>query len=155
MPSLTHFITAPAFHRKRIFHNQLFGELLTECLMRWRRSSGVLLHDYVIMPDHVHLLITVPAELEAQSAVQQLQRSFVEGLGNQYGYSGEVWERDFRVIEVRSLDDCERYTRMIRSNPVRNGFCDHPGEYRMSSKSSRWVLDPLPEGLREITAQAV
>jgi putative transposase len=155
MSALTHFITASTFHRKRLFHNERYGELLTDCLMRWRGTSDVLLHDYVIMPDHIHLLITVSEECATVSAVQQLQATFAKDLGRQYGYSGEIWEPNFRDVEVRDLQECERCTRMIHSNPVRVGFCEKPTEYRMSSKASRWVLDPLPEDLQGITAQAI
>jgi putative transposase len=153
--SATHFITAPTFHRKRLFHNELFGELLTETLMRWRLTADVLVHDYVIMPDHVHLLITARGDTDATAAIGTLQKWFAEDLSRQYGYGGEVWEPEFRDREVRDASECAECARMIHSNPVRVGFCDKPGEYRMSSKSSRWVLDPLPLSLRPMELQAI
>lgn len=142
--SATHFITAPTFHRKRVFQNERYGELLTEALMVWRQERALLLHDYVIMPDHVHLLVTVPDNTDVTAAVHSLQERLVEDLNRQYGYDGKVWEPQFRVLEVRDAEECETCVRQIHSNPVRVGFCDQPGEYRMSSRSSRWMLDPLP-----------
>jgi putative transposase len=143
--SATHFITAPTFHRKRVFQNELFGEVLTEALMRWRHEQALLLHDYVIMPDHVHLLITVQDKTDVTAAVQSLQHGLAEELSRQYGYGGKVWEPHFRDLEVHDAEECAECVRQIHSNPVRVGFCDKPGEYRMSSRSSRWMLDPLPE----------
>lgn len=145
--SATHFLTLPTFHRKRIFQNERFGEVLTEVLMESRQRFEVLLHDYVIMPDHVHLLLTAGGEAAA-TVVSGVQRKFADEITRQYGYSGEVWEPEFRDQQVKTAKDCAECTKHIHSNPVRVGFCDKPGQYRMSSTASRWVLDPLPEALR-------
>ncbi len=148
--SATHFITAPTFHRKRLFQNQKYGDLLTETLLSFREGNPVQIHDYVIMPDHIHVLLTTYGDLPATDAIQKLQRSFAAELAQQFGYRGEVWETSFHDDEITSAKDCARCVAKIHSNPVRTGFCDKPGEYRMSSKSSRWVLDPLPANLREL-----
>ena len=144
----THFITIKTFHRKRIFQNELYGEIFTESLMRWRQAEEALVHDYVIMPDHVHLLVSAGSAHKIAEDVRKLQRVFSDELSRQYGYAGEIWDSYLRDIEVTNAMDCERCAQMIHSNPVRVGFCEKDGEYRMSSKSSRWVLDPVPESLR-------
>ena len=148
--SATHFVTAPTFHRKRLFQNQKYGDLLTETLMGFRENHAVQIHDYVIMPDHVHVLFTTYGDLPADEAIQQLQRRFAEEVAREFGYDGEVWETSFHNDKVTTAEECSRCVKKIHSNPVRNGFCEKPGEYRMSSKSSRWVLDPLPQNLREL-----
>jgi putative transposase len=146
--SATYLITAPTFHRKRVFQNQRFGEVLTQILMRCREQQHFLLHDYVIMPDHAHLLLTTSADAEPGSIVKRFQQAVVDELFRDFGYSGEIWGA---ALSERRIDSPERYAeaaRQIHSNPVRGGFCDREGEYRMSSRASRWVLDPLPESLR-------
>lgn len=146
--SLTHFITAPTFHHKRIFQNERYGDLLTDVVMHWRQKASVQVHDYVVMPDHVHLLITLRKTEETASALRQLKDKFAEELRAQFGYDGEVWDAGFGDQIVETAEQSEECARHIHSNPVRVGYCDSPGEYRMSSRSSRWVLDPLPEKLR-------
>ena len=146
--SATHFITVPTFHRKRVFHNELYGELLTDVLMRWRQLASVQLHDYVVMSDHVHLLVTMKKSADPVAVLNQLKEQFTEELRAQYGYHGEVWDTSFGDQLVATLDQSEECAQHIHSNPVRVGYCDAPGEYRMSSRSSRWILDPLPEHLR-------
>jgi putative transposase len=152
--SATHFITLPTFHRKRIFQNERFGEVLTEVLMHGRRHLEILLHDYVIMPDHVHLLLTTRDDVPAAPLVDALQKKFAKEIALQFGYSGEVWESQFKDQKIKSPQDCVECAKHIHSNPVRVGFCDKPGEYRMSSTGSRWVLDPLPEALRTESTQS-
>jgi REP-associated tyrosine transposase len=149
--SATHFITLPTFHRKRIFQNERFGEVLTEVLMHSRRQFDILLHDYVIMPDHAHLLLT--GEVPVAQLINALQKEFAKEIALQFGYAGEVWESQFDDQEIKSAKDCAECAKHIHSNPVRVGFCDKPGEYRMSSTGSRWLLDPLPEALRAETTQ--
>lgn len=146
--SSTFLITAPTFHRKRIFQNERYGEALTEILMRCRQESRLLLHDYVLMPDHMHLLVTGPVNVDVVGAVHELQAAFVEVLRREFGYSGEVWGENILAREVRDSAEYVEAARHIHSNPVRVGFCHDEAEYRLSSKASRWVLDPLPEHLR-------
>lgn len=147
--SATHFVTAPTFHHKRLFQNELYGELLTEVLMRWRQEASVQVHDYVLMADHLHLLITIRKTAETVTVLKQLKDRFTQELRAQYGYQGEVWDASFGDKLVETAEQSEECARHIHSNPVRGGYCDRPGEYRMSSQASRWVLDPLPEHLRE------
>ncbi len=147
MPS-TYLVTAPTFHRKRIFQNERYGEALTEILMRGRQAADLLLHDYVIMPDHVHLLVTAKSQADVLSAVNSLRQSFVEELKREFGYSGEIWDAVVREREIGNAQEYADAVRHIHSNPVRVGFCETPAAYRMSSRSSRWILDPLPENLR-------
>lgn len=146
----THFVTVPTFHRKRIFQNQLFGELFSELLMQYRQQHNILLHDYVVMPDHVHLLLTVGDGFEVSHLSSTLLRAFADELGREYGYRGEVWETNLRDRVLQTAEQCTACTRQIHSNPVRGGFCDEPAAYPMSSRASRWVLDPLPESLRTL-----
>jgi putative transposase len=118
--------------------------------MQFRQQNDLLIHDYVIMPDHLHLLFTLHGELKADAAVRRLQKAFAESLEREFRYSGEVWRKGFEPKEVQSADECRAVMQKIHSNPVRKGFCDDPRAYRLSSTSSRWVLDPLPDSLRAL-----
>lgn len=146
--SATYLITAPTFHRKRVFQNQRFGEVLAELLMHCRRQYDFLLHDYVIMPDHVHLLLTAAADADIATIVKGFELAFSDELERQYGYSGKLWGDEVSQRKIETAEEYAEAARHIYSNPVRGGFCDREGEYRMSSRSSRWVLDPLPGSMR-------
>jgi putative transposase len=146
--SETHFITIPTFHRKRLFQNQRFGDLLAETLMQCCKQQKILLHDYVIMPDHVHLLITIQQGTTVADVVHLVQSGLEEELSRQYGYAGEVWAHPYRDQPLEHAEECAAAVRFIQSNPVRLGFCQQAREYAMSSKASRWMLDPLPEPLK-------
>lgn len=94
---------------------------------------GCAVHAYVLMPNHVHLLLT-PSTADATSRVmQQLGRRYVREFNAAYGRTGTLWEGRFRS----SLIDSERYflvcQRYIEQNPVRAGIVRDPGEYPWSS----------------------
>ena len=97
------------------------------------RDSGVALHGYVLMDDHVHLLAT-PATAEALGkAMQRLGRRYVPAFNARHGLSGSPWQGRFRAAPI----DAEQYLlaclRHLEANPVRHGLVVVPEDYRWSS----------------------
>lgn len=93
------------------------------------------LHAYVLMTNHVHLLLT-PATAEGVSQLmKQLGQTYVQYVNRTYGRSGTLWEGRFKSC----LTEDEAYVlacyRYIESNPVRAGIVAHPGAYPWSSHS--------------------
>lgn len=94
---------------------------------------GCRIHAYVLMTNHVHLLLT-PTSAESPSAVlQSVGRRYVRHINHVYRCSGTLWEGRFKS----SLIDSERYllvcSRYIELNPVRARMVEQPGDYRWSS----------------------
>lgn len=107
------------------------------CYANWLYEAsvkyGVKLHAWVLMTNHVHLLMT-PSTNEAVSRVlQQVGRRYVRYFNEQQGRSGTLFEGRFKaslVDSVRYLLTCQRY---IELNPVRAGMVEDPSDYRWSS----------------------
>jgi putative transposase len=94
---------------------------------------GGRIHAYVLMTNHVHLLITPDRENALSEIMQSIGRRYVRYVNKEHGRSGTLWEGRFKASLVQSeryLLTCYRY---IELNPVRAGMVDHPGEYRWSS----------------------
>jgi putative transposase len=94
---------------------------------------GCLVHAYVLMTNHVHLLVT-PARAESLPRVMQsLGRRYVRAINAAYRRSGTLWEGRYRAAPI----DTEAYflacCRYIELNPVRAGMVVHPRDYRWSS----------------------
>jgi putative transposase len=97
------------------------------------RRYQVALHAYVLMTNHVHLLMT-PREADGVSRVMQsLGRRYVQYVNRTYRRCGTLWESRHKA----SLVDAEHYLlachRYIELNPVAAGMVSHPGDYRWSS----------------------
>lgn len=97
------------------------------------RLFDCAVHAYVLMTNHVHLLIT-PEEVRGPSRMMQaVGRRFVSHINRRHHRTGTLWEGRFRSALVDSehyLLVCSRY---IELNPVRAGMVQHPGQYRWSS----------------------
>lgn len=91
------------------------------------------LHAYVLMTNHVHLLITPRSRDAIGRAVQQLGRHYVRYFNDRYRRTGTLWEGRFKSVPI----DTESYLllcmRYIELNPVRAAMVARPSEYRWSS----------------------
>jgi REP-associated tyrosine transposase len=142
----TFFITTVAWQRAPIFRVEARARLLIEVLFDYRDQGRYLLHEFVVMPDHIHLLITPATDISVERAVQ-----FIKG-----GYSYrlrkiekmQVWQESFTNHRIRDAEDYERHCEYIRLNPVRAGLVRAAGEYSFSSANAKYRLDDVPRGLK-------
>jgi putative transposase len=94
---------------------------------------GCLIHAYVLMTNHVHLLVTPRREDSLPRAMQSLGRRYVRFINAAHRRSGTLWEGRYRAAPI----DTESYflacCRYVELNPVRAGMVRHPRDYRWSS----------------------
>lgn len=115
------------------------------CLDEACRTHGCEVHAYVLMTNHVHLLLTPSHERSISKALQSVGRRYVEHVNRGYGRTGTLWQGRYRA----TLIDSERYLftcmRYIELNPVRAGLVAAPGAYRWSSYAGNGEgrADPL------------
>jgi putative transposase len=96
-------------------------------------KNDLALHAYVLMTNHVHLLVTPNQPFSITHTMQDTGRKFVHYINSTYKRTGSLWEGRFKS----SLIDSEAYLltcmRYIEMNPVRAGMVQHPGDYQWSS----------------------
>jgi len=105
-----------------------------------------LLHEFVVMPDHIHLLLTPAYEIAVERAVQ-----FIKG-----GYSYQlrkvekiqVWQESFTNHRIRDAEDFDRHSEYVRMNPVRARLVGDAAAYPFSAAGSAFRLDAMPQGLK-------
>jgi putative transposase len=96
-------------------------------------AEKVSVHAYVLMTNHVHLLVTPLTEQGAGRLMKGLGFRYVQSVNRAYGRTGTLFEGRFRsclIDSERYLLACQRY---IELNPVRAGLVGDPGAYRWSS----------------------
>ena len=97
------------------------------------KDSGCALHAYVLMTNHVHLLLTPPEAESVPKLVISLGRRYVQYINKTYRRTGTLWDSRYKSSLVQAethLLQCQRY---IELNPVRAGMVDDPALYRWSS----------------------
>jgi putative transposase len=118
---------SPCFFADEDYHCYLHW--LKEASNKWRCA----IHAYVLMTNHVHLLLT-PADPQGPAKLMQsVGRRYVQYINRHYRRTGTLWEGRFKSSAVQAdtyLLTCQRY---IELNPVRAGMVIDPGQYRWSS----------------------
>ena len=142
----TYFITASTFQKQNLFQCDRMGQLFIEVLLHYRQQGKYLLHEFVLMPDHFHLLITPTLTLER--ALQLIKGGFSYRARKELHFAGEVWQPSFYDRRVRDGEECEAFRQYIRLNPVKRGLAPAEEAYAYSSAAPGFILDPLPQRLK-------
>lgn len=91
------------------------------------------MHDFVVMQNHVHILLTVPPETNLESVMQLIKGGFSYRARKAYGFSGEIWQRGFSDVFVPDHASFLVHRKYIEQNPVKAGLASAPEEYPFGS----------------------
>ncbi len=127
--SRTFFATTKTSMGQRLLQSERNAMLLVDVLRSYVAARKFLLHDFVIMPDHVHLLMTVHEDMTIEKAMQLIKGRFSYRLKHEFQYLGEVWQRGFSEARADDQESFLRYREYIAQNPVKAGLADSPGQY--------------------------
>ncbi len=98
--------------------------LLIDVLRSNVAAGKFQLHDFVIMPDHLHLLMTLPGDVTVEKAMQLINGGFSYRLKRDLGYQGEVWQRGFSEVRISDRQSFLQHREYIVRNPVKAGLVD-------------------------------
>jgi putative transposase len=138
-------VTTETWGRRSLLNNERWAKLLIDTLYHYR-GSAYLLHEFVIMPDHFHALISPQTSLE--KAVQFIKGGFSYRTKKELGSNMEVWQKGFQDHRIRDAGDYAEHVRYIHENPVKERLCERPEEFPYSSAHRGFELDPVPQGLK-------
>ena len=127
-PSRTFFVTTKTSMGRALLQSERNATLLIEVLRSYVAARKFRLHDFVVMPDHVHLLITVDGDMTIERAMQFIKGGFSYQLKKRFGYSGEVWQRGFSEVRVEGRESFLQHREYIAQNPVKARLAGSPEE---------------------------
>ena len=145
IPSFPHHLIQRGNNRQAIFFYDEDRRFYLRCLLQAKINCQCRIYSYVLMTNHVHLLVEPCGEGHLGRLMQSVGRRYVRYVNQTYGRSGTLWEGRFKSAVV-SRDEylavCSRY---IELNPVRAGMVKLPGDYPWSSYGFRALgrRDPL------------
>ncbi|MCN4144265.1 MAG: transposase [Thiohalomonas sp.] len=133
LPGIAQHIIQRGNNRQACFFSEQDYVIYLDKLNEYSKKYNVQIHSYILMTNHVHLLLT-PEEPDGVSRLlQSLGRYYVGYINQSYQRSGTLWEGRFKS----TLVDTENYllivSRYIELNPVRAKMVVHPAEYPWSS----------------------
>ena len=158
----THFLTFSCYQRRPLL-NAIESKLIFEsALERVRLSFGLRVYGYVVMPEHVHLLISEPDGApfkpssglsggESPRSLADAIKSLKQGVSRRlisdsapfkpsFGLSGvsgdgtrHFWQKRYYDVNVRDHSQFMEKLRYIHRNPVKRGLCERPEDWEWSS----------------------
>jgi putative transposase len=143
----TYMVTSSTWERRALFRNERWARLLIDTLYHYR-GSAYLLHEFVVMPDHFHILLTPRTSLE--KTVQFIKGGFSYRAKKELDSNLEVWQKGFSDHRIRDAGAYLQHVDYIRQNPVRKNICERAEEYPYSSATAAVEPDPVPQGLKPI-----
>lgn len=133
IPDVTFHVVQRGNDRGRTFFEDGDFKRYLLLLRRISRRYATDVHAYVLMSNHVHLLMTSRRQHGISLTMQQLGSAYVRYVNDRYARTGTLWEGRFRSSPVDSDYYCLACYRYIELNPVRAGMVAAPEDYRWSS----------------------
>jgi putative transposase len=136
LPGIPLHVIQRGNNRQACFYQDRDRRLYLDWLTEYAAGNHCAIHAYVLMNNHVHLLLTPTFATSAGNMMKALGQRYVQYINRNYQRSGTLWEGRFRSCMIQDqayLFTCQRY---IELNPVRAKMVAHPVEYRWSSYRS-------------------
>jgi putative transposase len=144
LPGIPHHVIQRGNNRSAMFAGTADYLFFRECLAIGSLQHSCLIHAYVLMTNHVHLLATAGTPNGLSRFMQSVGCRYVHYFNRTYGRTGTLWEGRYRATPIdtdRYLLACYRY---IELNPVRAGMAEDPAAYPWSSYRANALGYPDP-----------
>ena len=128
-PSRIFFATTKTSMGKRLLQSERNANLLVDVLRSLIAEHRFKLRDFVIMPDHIHLVIEVGGDMTIEKAMQLIKGRFSHRLTKEFEHLGEVWQRGFAEAQIMNKAELETHRAYIAENPVKAGLVDSAENY--------------------------
>ncbi|NOQ88295.1 MAG: transposase [Gammaproteobacteria bacterium] len=133
LPDVPCHIIQRGNNRDATFFAEQDYQFYLECLYDAAKKYHVKIHAYVLMTNHVHLLMTPQLKESISLVMQSIGRRYVQYINKEYRRTGTLWESRHKA----SLIDAESYllvcSRYIEMNPVNANMVNHPSQYKWTS----------------------
>ena len=128
--------------------------ILIECMLRYRDEGAFLLHEFVVMPNHAHLILTPAEDTALEKAIQLIKGGSSHEIHRRRELRLQIWQAGFHEESVRDLNDYRRKAEYIRMNPVRARLVERPEDWPHGSASGNFRMDGIPERLKALASAA-
>jgi putative transposase len=125
----TFFVSTRTAGGRALFQTERMATLLIDVFRSKMRARKFTIHEFVIMPNHLHILMTIPGETSIEEAMQFIKGGFSFRARHELGFHGEIWQRGFSDVHITDQLSFSQHQEYIRNNPVRAGLANSPDEY--------------------------
>ena len=141
----TYFVTTKACGNRSLFLVTEIADIVVGMMLHYRATDAYLLHEFVLMPDHLHLMLTPGKTTTLEKAMQLIKGGSSYQIHRRRGHRMEIWQPGFREWTVRDARDFQIKAEYIRMNPVEAKLVERAEEWAYSSASGAFQLDEKPK----------
>ncbi len=155
--AVPHFVTFTVIGWIDVFSRQCYKEIIVDSLKYCQQNKGLILHAWVIMTNHVHLIISSNnnkieflvrdiKKFSSKQIIHAIENNSEERrkdwMLNLFGYAGrcsnhnknfQLWKQDYHPIELNTREKIAQKLNYLHDNPVRSGLVWEPWHYKHSS----------------------
>jgi REP element-mobilizing transposase RayT len=148
MPKLKHIhikeypylVTTVTLNREPIFKESKAADIVLESVLFGRREQWYYLLSFVIMPDHMHLIV-IPRDKNISQCMKSIKGFSARRLNSMFNRKGSIWQNGFYDYVLDGEEKVLSRMRYIEDNPVRKGLVADTGDYGYSSAKCRAETD--------------
>ena len=126
----SHFVTFCCYHRRHLLTTDASRRIFESALERVRHGFRLQVYGYVVMPEHVHLLLSEPQRDTLADALKSLKQGVSRRL---IADAEHFWQKRYYDFNVRDYAQFVEKLRYIHPNPVKAGLCERPEDWEWSS----------------------
>jgi putative transposase len=147
----TFFVTTRTAESRPILQTDRMAALFVEVLRCYMRAGRFRVHEFVVMPNHVHLLVTVGAGMSIEKTMQLIKGNFSFRARTELGFHGEIWQRGFSDVRIKDEESFCAHQLYIYNNPVKAGLASVPEEF---AHGSLYLRKTKAQGLKPMIQTA-
>ncbi len=140
-----------------MFQTERSAELFLDVLESYRLQHKFMLHAFVVVPDHFHIVLTPTEGITLERCVQYLKGGFSFRAKRELGIRREIWQPKYHDRRIRDAKECAGLVRYLEDNPVKRGLAETRSEFPFSSANPRFIgasgLDKFSERFRNLEPQ--
>ena len=149
-----YFVSTQTAGRKPFFRHERWARLMMATLEHYGKDDFGL-EGYVVMPDHLHVLIEPTSTIE--KAGQLIKGGFSFRAKRELEWKGDIWQHGFTEHRIRDEDDWRHHLEYMRMNPVKARLVEESALYPYMNVLRRDFpqgLKPLSFGIEDVRAEA-
>ncbi len=137
-----YFITTDTWERRQLFLKPDPAQIVVEQIMSCRERGFYKLHAFVLMPEHLHVLLTPSDDTSLEKAVQMIKGGSAFTIRKQLNYTSPIWHAGYNDRWIRDLTEYRLRRQYIEQNPVKEGLASSKAGYVWGSSSGKFQMDP-------------
>jgi REP-associated tyrosine transposase len=114
---------------RQLLQSKPAAELLIDVLRSYTLAGKFKIHEFVVMPDHFHVLVSLDGDTSIERAMQLIKGGYSYRRKKELGLAGEIWQRGFSEVRVMDRRSYLAHKKYIDENPVKAGLAGSAEEY--------------------------